>query len=98
MQDLAVTGNQIEAILWFAISAGFGIRAIRTARGQRRLAGILALAFLAFGVSDLIEARTGAWWRPVWLLILKTTCVGFFAYGLWEHFRIRKHDDAPPRR
>jgi hypothetical protein len=94
MQDLTVTGNQIEAILWFAFSAGFVIRAIRTIGGHRRLAVILVLAFLAFGISDLIEARTGAWWRPAWLLILKSACVGVFAHGLWEHLRMR-HPNTP---
>lgn len=98
MQDLTVTGNQIEAILWFVFSAGFVIRAVRTTRGHRRLAVILTLAFLAFGVSDLIEARTGAWWRPAWLLILKAACVGVFAYGLWEHLRLRGTTPPPPRK
>lgn len=98
MENLTVIGNRVEAGLWFVIAAGFLIRAWRTAAGHRRLAGILALAFLAFGISDLIEARTGAWWRPLWLLILKTVCVGIFAYGLREHLRIRKHDDASSRR
>ena len=90
MDDLAAIGNQIEAALWVAFSTGFVVRAWRTAGPHRRLAGVLALAFLAFGISDLIEARTGAWWRPVWLLILKTACVGVFAYGLWEHLRMRR--------
>ncbi|MGE3308770.1 MAG: hypothetical protein AB7O66_02280 [Limisphaerales bacterium] len=71
MHDLTVTGNRIEALLWFAFAAGFFIRAFRKDGGHRRLAGILALAFAAFGVSDLIEARTGAWWRPHWLMIFK---------------------------
>jgi len=28
-----------------------------------------------FGVSDLIEARTGAWWRPWWLCCWKAVCL-----------------------
>jgi hypothetical protein len=90
--DLTITGNRIEAVLWFAFSTGFLLRAWRTTGRHRRLAGILALAFLAFGVSDLIEARTGAWWRPLWLLLLKSSCIAVFAYGFWEHLRLRRRD------
>ncbi len=90
MDDLTVTGNRIEAVLWFLFGAGFLFRAFRTAGGHRRLAVVLALAFLAFGISDLVEARTGAWWRPLWLLLLKAGCIAVFAYGLWEHLQLRR--------
>lgn len=93
--DLTVIGNQLEAVLWFLFGVGFAIRAMRKRDGHRRLAMILTAAFLVFGISDLIEARTGAWWRPVWLLILKVVCVGTFAYGLWEHLRLRKREQSP---
>lgn len=96
--DLTVIGNQIEAVLWLVFGVGFVIRAFRTYAGHRRLAILLAVAFLAFGFSDLIEARTGAWWRPVWLLLLKSGCIAVFAYGLWEHLRLRRRDrDAAGR-
>ncbi len=92
MSDLTVRGNQIEAVLWFFFSAGFLVRVFRTSGSHRRLAVVLVLAFLAFGISDLIEARTGAWWRPLWLLLLKTGCIAVFAYGLREHLRLRRRD------
>lgn len=92
MDDLTVTGNQIEALLWFLFSVGFLVRAFRTAGRNRRLAVILAVSFLAFGISDLIEVRTGAWWRPLWLLLLKSGCIAVFAYALWEHLRLRRRD------
>jgi hypothetical protein len=92
MEDLTVIGNRIEAFLWFAFSSGFVVRAIRTVSGHRRLAVILALAFLAFGISDIVEAGTGAWWRPLWLLLLRSGCIAVFAYGLWEHLRLRRRD------
>lgn len=43
---------------------------------------------MAFGVSDIIELQTGAWWRPWWLLLLKAACLLSFAqtgYYLWWH-------------
>lgn len=55
-------------------------------------AGRLPLAFLAFGISDLVEEGTGAWWRPLWLLLLKSGCIAVFGHGLWEHLRLRRRD------
>lgn len=36
---------------------------------------LLPLSFAVFGVSDLIESETGAWWRPWWLFGMKAACV-----------------------
>lgn len=40
----------------------------------------LALVLLLFGLSDVVEIWTGAWWRPWWLGVWKGTCV--LAIGL----------------
>ncbi|KZN39399.1 hypothetical protein N480_00790 [Pseudoalteromonas luteoviolacea S2607] len=34
-----------------------------------------SITLIAFGVSDIIEASTGAWWRPLSLLFFKAGCV-----------------------
>lgn len=34
-----------------------------------------AFVFLAFGLSDLVETQTGAWWKPWWLFAWKALCV-----------------------
>ena len=77
--------NLFEAALWFAISAVFFFRGMFRAGGRspesrtrRREMFLLASAFAAFGVSDVIESRTGAWWEPWWLLALKAVCVLVF--------------------
>ncbi|MCB1230017.1 MAG: hypothetical protein KDN19_07120 [Verrucomicrobiae bacterium] len=76
--------NAGEAILWMALGALFLVRAI-VAR-PHRIPWFAAVAFLAFGASDLVEIQTGAWWKPWWLLLWKAACiVGLFA--LWLHFR-----------
>ncbi len=90
MNDLETNGNLIEAGLWLAVSLTLGIQAARASGRLRRIFGILAAAFLAFGISDLIESRTGAWWRPVWLLILKATCVAVIIHGFHTYYRLRK--------
>jgi len=43
--------------------------------GPRRDAVAAAVAFVAFGGSDVVESFTGAWWRPWWLFAWKAACV-----------------------
>jgi hypothetical protein len=55
-----------------------------------RLQASLAVGFLAFGVSDLIEVSTGAWWRPPDLLAYKAVCLVGIAVTsllLWRNRR-----------
>ncbi|MBI3865809.1 MAG: hypothetical protein HY290_28380 [Planctomycetia bacterium] len=82
--------NACEAALWFAMAAAVIFRYRRAIGGTRRIAFGLALFLVLFAASDLIEMRTGAWWRPVGLLVLKTICViglvGCFGL-LWRHSR-----------
>lgn len=49
-----------------------------------------AAAFALFGVSDILEAHTGAWWRPWWLLMMKGTCLAVFAWLMIFFIRQRK--------
>jgi hypothetical protein len=60
---------------------------IRSWRGEgvrRRDQLILAVSLLFFGVSDLIEVHTGAWWRPWWLFMLKALCLLGIIRSLWK--------------
>ena len=41
----------------------------------RKDALIAACVFAIFGCSDMVEATTGAWWRPWWLLVWKGLCI-----------------------
>jgi hypothetical protein len=71
------------------MGVGFLVRAI--ARASRRTDVLLAaVTFLAFGGSDLVEAHTGAWWRPWWLLVWKGLCLAIFAWLLVRHLRRRR--------
>jgi hypothetical protein len=84
MDDLTIIGNQIEAVLWFGFALGFTWKGCKSRQpDRRRLSWVLVVAFALFGVSDLIEATTGAWWRPWWLFLLKAGCVAVFVYGFW---------------
>lgn len=65
-------GNYVEAAVWAAMAVFCAVR------GARRMDGrlwALAVVLLLFGASDVIEVRTGAWYRPWWLLVWKGLCV-----------------------
>jgi len=64
-----IYGNYIEACLW----VGLGIVAFCKRVDQRGV--ILGVTLVVFGVSDWVEAHTGAWYRPWWLLAWKAACV-----------------------
>ncbi|MBN4057645.1 hypothetical protein JYT73_02205 [Pseudoalteromonas haloplanktis] len=83
------TFNHIEAGLWFSIGLGMLITAVIRRRDNRWLTLFLVatVAFTLFGVSDIIEAETGAWWKPLELLALKATCVLTF---IWCYLKGKK--------
>ncbi len=74
--------NCFEAGLWWVIAIGLvvGGRVPQPWRWR------LPLAFAVFGVSDLIEVQTGAWWEPWWLLVMKAACVLVFLLA-WRALR-----------
>lgn len=75
--------NYGEAGLWFVIALVLAVR-LCMARPWRWL---LPCAFAVFGVSDLIEVQTGAWWDPWWLLVMKAACVLVFLLAWRAHRR-----------
>ena len=56
---------------------------------------IAAVTFCAFGVSDIVEVETGAWWRPWWLLVWKGLCIVVLLVLLWQHYRAGKRTKEP---
>ena len=79
--------NQAEACLWLLIALVLTMK-LRMPRPWRWL---LPCAFAVFGVSDLIEVRTGAWWEPWWLFVMKAACVLVFLLA----WRARRRQRMP---
>lgn len=73
MDALAIF-NGLEAVFWFIVSGVVWWKS-RGAGRFRQLGGWAAFWFVLFGISDVIEVFTGAWWRPLSLLVLKGVCV-----------------------
>jgi hypothetical protein len=90
--DLFRTINYIEAGFWGVIGAGFAVRAVRLGNGAGKWKCVVAAVTLfAFGGSDVVETRTGAWWHPWWLLVWKGVCVIVLVglVGVWWKRRER---------
>jgi hypothetical protein len=67
--------NYCEAGLWWLVAAAIGVAARKWSRRARADARIWIIILLIFGLSDVVEAHTGAWWRPWWLLVWKGGCL-----------------------
>ena len=81
--------NYCEAVLWFTISLIVGLRLKKTDVKLKKIAVQTSISFFFFGISDLIEANTGAWWIPWWLLLLKALCILSFVYCLFKYKKLQ---------
>jgi len=75
LESIYRTGNYIEAGIW-GVFASFFTQAAFKNTGQIRIQRLIAaVTFLLFGLSDIVEVQTGAWWHPWWLFLWKSLCV-----------------------
>jgi hypothetical protein len=87
-----VRANVIEAFFWITVGLGFGTYATYHAIRQKQwqiLPLTTAATLFIFGISDFVEANTGAWWRPWPLLFWKASCVIAFVI-LFIAYRMKK--------
>ncbi|KZN43297.1 hypothetical protein [Pseudoalteromonas luteoviolacea] len=84
--------NYIESCLWFAISIVLFFVALKTGRADKyfKTMVVASITFFVFGISDIIEAQTGAWWRPLELLMLKGACVIVLAACFLKYTELKK--------
>lgn len=85
-----VTFNQLEAGLWCGIGLIFALAGVRASGRMKRRCYLLALVFLAFGASDIVEAETGTWWPPWWLLAWKAACLVVMGWQWWSYVAARR--------
>lgn len=62
MDDVERTGNLIESGFWMIFGVVVTLGLWRQARRLTSFSLISGMIVILFGVSDLVEARTGAWW------------------------------------
>jgi hypothetical protein len=81
--------NYAECGLWILVGVFFLAFALRRSTAWRTGCLAASVAFVLFGVSDIIETRTGAWWRPWWLLLWKAACLVVFAVLSYRYLKRR---------
>ncbi len=84
--------NYLESVLWFMFALILLVNATRFGVGHRlfKVTLVTAVTFFLFGISDVIEAHTGAWWHPFGLLLLKVACVLTLAGCYYRYRQIAK--------
>lgn len=95
--DIERDGNLVEAGVWFVVAALVFWKALRAPVRVKRTLLWLGSTLAIFGASDIVESRTGAWWRPWWLLAWKAVCVIALLFLFVSYFRSNKaHKNETP--
>ena len=81
-----VVFNLCEAGLWLLLAAAIALRVALGSTRHARLGLIVAAVLVAFAGTDLVEVRSGAWFRPWWLLLYNSLCVTALL-GCWVYYR-----------
>jgi hypothetical protein len=92
--DLERDGNFIEAGVWFVLAVMLFVYAFRGEKRLRPTLFLIVATLAVFGGSDLVEARTGAWWKPWWLFAWKAACVIILFFGFLNYYRMTKKRSA----
>ncbi|WP_299462653.1 hypothetical protein [uncultured Gimesia sp.] len=86
-------GNVVEGLLWIVIAGIICFRSRALAdQKQKLIAKRAMIAFFCFGISDFIEVYTGAWYRPIGLLLLKAACMLTLAHCLFKHYALKREN------
>lgn len=93
--DASTLFNSVEAAWWWLMAAAVLVSGQRFRGTTPRLRLILTCFLVMFGMSDLIEIQTGAWWRPRGLLILKGTCLTGLVVCAFLVMRRRRRESSP---
>lgn len=72
---MSIAFNLLESAMWLVLGAMVAVRARSAIPRLRRVGFVTAIALLAFAGTDIVEARTGAWFRPWWLLVYNGLCI-----------------------
>ena len=81
--------NAVEAAFWIAMGGVLAFRTRSMPARFRRLSGVAAIALICFGITDVIEVFTGAWYEPVALLAFNAICLATLLGCLLRYRAIR---------
>ena len=67
--------NGIEAAFWLLLAICAAVTGNRITGVTPRRQFALIIFLVGFGIFDIWEIYSGAWWQPTSLLLLKATCL-----------------------
>ena len=67
--------NAFEVVWWIGCGVVVFAKSLRAEPPHRGRGLLSAVTLVLFGLSDVVELQTGAWWRPWWLLVWKALCI-----------------------
>ena len=80
---MLVLFNACEAAFWWMLAIVVLLRYRQAESPLRRTARFAVVWLVLFGISDVIEMSTGAWWRPWPLLVFKGICLTGLTWSGW---------------
>ena len=83
-------GNIIEGLFWIAVALAVYIANRNKSQPEKQVAQRASITLFCFGISDFIEVSTGAWYKPIWVLLLKAACVVILIHCLVKYLALRK--------
>ncbi|MEY3457282.1 MAG: hypothetical protein RL215_439 [Planctomycetota bacterium] len=93
--DIHSLGNGIEAVVWWVLGLCVLAAAVRQ-NPQRRNIVIVGMILILFGISDIVEISTGAWWRPWWLFAWKAVCIVTLCWQWYAYYKRQGFSSIPP--
>jgi hypothetical protein len=84
--------NGVETVWWTVVAVALACRPTPPRASGYRWA--LVVVLLAFAASDVWELKTGAWWRPWPLCVLKFACGGGGSLLALLWWRAERRDPA----
>jgi hypothetical protein len=94
--DIERAGNLIEAGFWVVFGVVLVVASRRRGPAFRAVGWAAGLVSVLFGLSDLVESSTGAWWRPWWLLLWKALCIAGLVLCFLRYRKLRTAERPQP--
>ena len=89
--------NVCEGFFWLGLALALAVRTRSAAPPTKGLGFVAAAAFAAFAGTDFVEARTGAWYDPPWLLAYNMACIAVLAICFLRYRVLRRRLIAAQR-
>lgn len=85
--------NACEAIVWFILAGVFYFFNVFNLKQGQKQNRVMSALLIFFGISDIIEIYTGAWWRPWWLFLWKAVCLLGIGFTIINFYLKRQQND-----